>query len=144
MLVILVVIIVGFTTIIAVNILGEGAENANEDAVRQDLINAASQVQQIWDRPRILDGADKDFTNLSETALLTKLNIAGDLEGSQVTNENGSYSLTRSESQIIITGVPSTGGETIQTVVCFDANNSAWLMNTASPEADVPDGCSED
>lgn len=146
MLVILVVIIVGLTTIIAVNIMGRGADNSNRDAVRQDLVSAAAYAQELWERPTIMDGADKDFTNLEPAVILEKLRIMGVFEEVEetITNENGTYFLTRSESQVVITGVPSTGGENIQTIVCYDSDDGAWRMNTDSPEAEVPDGCSED
>lgn len=146
LLVILVVIIVGLTTIIAMNIMGRGADNANRDAVRQDLASAAAYAQELWARPSIMDGADKNFTTLESAVILEKLRIMGTIneEEETVTNENGTYSITSSESQLTITGVPSSGGEDIQTIVCYDNTNSAWRMNTGSPEADTPEGCSDD
>ena len=141
LLVILVVIIVGISTIIAVNILGVGADNANEDAVRQDLLTAASHVQEIWERPAMLDGANKDFTTLSETILLEKLRIMGTQADGIITNENGSYEITiQEDSELKITGTPTSDNElTVEIYVCYDSQSNTWLMNTDSPTAERPD-----
>ncbi|MDZ7718745.1 MAG: hypothetical protein U5K72_08020 [Balneolaceae bacterium] len=61
LLVILVTIIVGIATVVAINIFGTAAEQANRDAVRQDLLAAAAQAQGIYSRPEMMGGARQRF-----------------------------------------------------------------------------------
>lgn len=63
LLVILVTILVGIATVVAINVFGTAAEEANRDAVRQDMLTAAAQAQAIHARPQALDGAGRDFAN---------------------------------------------------------------------------------
>ena len=138
LLVILVVIIIGVATIIALNILGQGSDNANRDAVRQDLISAASKVQPLWERPLMMDGAGRDFTNLSTGSILYRLNIPGVLaaDSSEVENENGMYSLSIEDAtSLSITGEPQTGGENFEIIITRNDETNQWTFNI-SEESD--------
>lgn len=142
LLVILVVIIVGLTTIIAVNILGIRADDSNRDAVRQELLTAAAHVQEVWERPESFDGAGRDFGNLDNTSILERLRFIGNVDGGQVQNMNGTYSIvSKSTSEILLRGEPKSGGENIETYVCYDSDNANWLMVTNSPSAEKPEEC---
>jgi hypothetical protein len=122
LLIILVTIVIGIATIVAINIIGNGRVDANRDAVRQDLFNAASLVQSIWERPAIMGGASRDFDgNMNEATILQYLNVPaseyqpGDTEA---TNENGRYLVTiQGDSELLITGEPSTGPPNLQVIV---------------------------
>ena len=112
LLVILVTIIVGIATVVAINIFGTASEQANRDAVRQDLLAAAANAQGIYARPAMMGGAGGDFGTLETPELLRRLNIPGALgtaadNTSQVVNENGTYTATGSGDLITITGNPS-------------------------------------
>jgi hypothetical protein len=142
MLVVLVVVIVGISTVVTLNILGFGADNANRDAVRADLLSAASYVQEIWERPTLLNGANRDFTRLTEKELLHKLKITGIRSENIISNRNGSYEISIQEiTEIKVTGTPSSGGETIEVYVCFDSEAGRWLINSDTPTADKPTEC---
>lgn len=144
LLVILVVIIVGISTIVAVNILGVGADNANRDAVRQELLNAASHVQELWERPQTFGGAGKNFTNLEDSEIMKRLRFLGtyDENSDFVENRNGFYSIvSKDTSGIHLRGIPSTGGLNIETYVCYNSDNSSWEMVTDSPDVSKPSGC---
>lgn len=147
LLVILVVIIVGVATIVSVNILGLRADQSNRDAVRQELLTAASHVQEIWERPEQFNGAGKDFNNMSNKQILDRLRFIKGEESkqnqdNQVVNMNGTYSIiSKDETEVLLRGIPNSGGDNIETYVCFDSNNNSWVMTTDSPSVTKPEGC---
>lgn len=146
LLVILVTIIVGIATVVAINIFGTAADQANRDAVRQDLMSAAVQAQGIWARPEMMGGAGFDFTDsdaISVNEILERLSIPGQFDDpdtpTEVINENGTYIVaTGSASQLNITGTPSSGGENIIAVVCQDEDEN-WIVNIDEGTADTDD-----
>lgn len=132
LLVILVVIIVGISTIVAVNILGMGADNANRDAVRQDLTSAASQIQPLWERPPMMKGAGRDFTTLSNGSILYRLNIPGELatDSTEIKNRNGTYTINVQDATTLsIIGEPQTGGSNLEITVSRDEESNQWTFN---------------
>jgi hypothetical protein len=137
---------VGIATVVAINIFGTAADQANRDAVRQDLMSAAVQAQGIWARPEMMGGAGFDFTDtdaISAGEILERLSIPGQLDDPSdptlVTNENGEYSVSAvTASQLNITGTPSSGGVDIIAVVCQDTNEN-WIVNIDEETADAAD-----
>jgi hypothetical protein len=133
LLVILVTIIVGIATVVAINIFGSAADQANRDAVRQDLMGAAVQAQAIWARPALMDGANRDFADMGAPEVLARLNIPTNDPAfnpgtsTSLTNENGTYSITSIEAdQLQITGAPSSGEPNIILDVWRD--NGTWQV----------------
>ncbi len=137
LLVILVTILVGIATLVAFNVFGTATEEANRDAVRQDILGAAAQAQAIWTRPAMMDGANQDFTTLDATALLPRLNIPGQLVGTTVVNENGTYSIGGlAEAQFQITAVPTSGTDDI--VATIARVDGQWVIGWPTlPGAEV-------
>ena len=131
LLVILVTIIVGIATVVAINIFGTAAEQANRDAVRQDLLSAAAQAQGIFARPEMMQGVGRDFSNLED---IRKLMIPGDERTTEdrVYNENGEYTIDGDGNSLTITGYPSSGDgtddDTIELVITYttDGWTFAW------------------
>lgn len=127
LLVILVTILVGIATLVAFNVFGTAAEEANRDAVRQDILAAAAQAQAIWTRPEMMDGAGQDFQNLDADEILARLNIPGENTGSTVENENGVYSVTIGDgTSLTITGAPTSDTDDIVGNVARDATTGQW------------------
>ena len=151
LLVILVTIIVGIATVVAINIFGTAAEQANVDAVRQDLLGAAAQAQAIWARPAMMGGAGQNFGTMDQAALLRQLRIPGSLgteveTAGEVSNENGTYTIEASDTRsITIQGVPSQADVTLNVVVSIDANNN-WdiVMNETEGGGDGGNGGAAD
>lgn len=83
LLVILVTIIVGIATVVALNVFGTQAEQANEDAVRQDMMSGAATAQGYYMRPTSMGGGGGDFGDID----LDDLNIPGVTED-DANNEN--------------------------------------------------------
>jgi len=135
LLVILVTILVGIATLVAFNVFGTAAEEANRDAVRQDILAAAAQAQAIWTRPAMMDGAGQDFTTIT-TPILPRLNIPGEVaaDGSTVTNENGVYSLGAvGAASIAIIGDPASDTENI--IGTVSRVDGVWEIAWTAPAA---------
>lgn len=136
LLVILVTILVGIATLVAFNVFGTAAEEANRDAVRQDILGATAQAQAIWTRPAMMDGAGQDFTDLTVAELLPRLNIAGELneDGTTVTNENGVYSVAiTNATTIVITGDPAS--DTPNIIGTVSRVDGQWEVAWSAPAA---------
>lgn len=132
----LVTILVGIAALVAFNVFGTAAEEANRDAVRQDILAAAAQAQAIWTRPQMMDGAGQDFTTTTADELLPRLNIPGELatDVSTVTNENGVYSVTiTNATTIVVSGDPSSDTPVIIGTIARDATNGQWGIEWSAP-----------
>jgi hypothetical protein len=138
LLVILVTLIVGIATIVAINVLTSGADQANKDAVLKDLSAAASFVQSIWERPQLMGGAARNFNNLGEDEILRFLNVPSSSyqEGdTEATNENGTYRIDNiDENELTILGEPNSGPPNIQIMVKRDSETNQWEFTISEIE----------
>ena len=101
LLLVLAVIIVGIAIVVGITMFNSQAASANLDGVTNDLMNLGSRAQQYYIRPESMGGGGGDFDGLLIQNLTTK-----------PINENGSYSITSTESQeITITGVGKQDGD---------------------------------
>lgn len=135
LLVILVTILVGIATVVAINVFGDAAEQGNRDAVRQDLIQGAASIQAIWARPAALGGVQGDFTTdpPSDAEFSGLIGIPGGVNDLVITNENAQYTIDRSAAdEVSITAVPVTyGSNIVLTVTRLDApatDGSSWWV----------------
>jgi hypothetical protein len=130
LLVILVTIVIGTATLLAVNVLNQRSDQANVDAVRQDLAAAASYVQAIWERPNLMGGANRNFNNLSEEIILQYLNIpATEFQpGDEIANNrNGKYWVEIvNERELTIYGEPNSGRDIISIRVFRSPDTGQW------------------
>jgi len=106
LLVILVTIIVGIATVVAINTFSSASESANLDAVRQDMLTIASSAQQYYMKPDALGGGGNSFAGISIDNLG---GVPGEIDGSFIVNENGTYSISvqNSGDSLQVTGYPS-------------------------------------
>lgn len=111
LLVILVTIIVGIATVVAINTFGTAADSATRDAVRQDLASIASSAQGYFMKPIMLGGGGRSFNDIS----FDHISISGIRNSStEIENENGVYTIP--------TGI--TGDDFIVTAVAKDSDLS--------------------
>ena len=92
LLVILVTIIVGIATVVAINTFSASAESANLDAVRQDMASIASSAQSYFLKPTLLGGGGQNFTNIT----FRDITFAADsisADGLVALNANGVYAI---------------------------------------------------
>jgi Tfp pilus assembly protein PilE len=90
LLVILVTIIVGIATVVAINTFGAAADSANVDAVRQDVAQIAAASQGYYMKPTMLGGGGRDFSDITFNHFAFPAAVIND-DGDQAENENGIY-----------------------------------------------------
>lgn len=108
LLVILVTIIVGIATVVAINTFGSAADSANVDAVRQDMAQIAASSQGYYAKPNALGGGNQSFTGITFDGMAFPSNNTSS-DGLTAVNENGTYVLVAQASgdSLQITGYPS-------------------------------------
>jgi len=112
LLVILVTIIVGIATVIAINTFGSAADNANIDAVRNDLGSIALAAQGYYLKPALLSGGDKSFNGFTFKGVSFAGFIPEDAEDLIITNENGTYEITNAAgNELVVEAVPASDAE---------------------------------
>lgn len=141
LLVILVTIIVGIATVVAINTFGTAADQANVDAVRQDMLQIAASAQQFYMRPTMLGGGGRSFAGIS----FNDFAFAGDLETDpedddavplKATNENGMYEITSSsDDSFVLVGHPASR---VEGALGFnsDAEGGALTMTVSQDDAE--------
>lgn len=100
LLLILAAIIVGIAIVMGINMFGENAVQANQDAVTQDVLTIASRAQGWYRRPSQMGGGGRSFSGLT----LANLNF-------ETPNDNGSYTLTANAQTITILGTGTEDGD---------------------------------
>ncbi|WP_103663919.1 hypothetical protein [Gracilimonas amylolytica] len=90
LLVILVTIIVGIATVVAINTFGSAADSANLDAVRQDVATIASSAQGYFMKPEMLGGGGQDFGGLTFNSMAFAADSISS-DGLTAINANGRY-----------------------------------------------------
>jgi hypothetical protein len=94
LLVILVSILVGLATIVAIDTMQEARVNSNETAVRQDILMVINDAQIYYEKSDMMGGGGNSFDGISEEHILSI-----DPE-----NENGSYEISGSGNTLTVTG----------------------------------------
>jgi hypothetical protein len=111
LLVILVTIIVGIATVVAINTFGAAADQANLDSVRNDVAAIASSAQGFYMKPTMLGGGGRTFTGIGFQGFGFAANgIEDDNPATIAQNENGRYVIDASDAQLlIVTAHPASG-----------------------------------
>ncbi len=105
LLVILVTIIVGIATVVAINTFGSAADNANLDAVRQDVASIAASAQGYYMKPEMMDGGGRSFDGIEFSKIAFA--ASGDDGSTTAWNDNGTYVLTPNDGTMTITAYPA-------------------------------------
>lgn len=109
LLVILVTIIVGIATVVAINTFSSASDSANIDAVRQDMITFASSASGYFMKPAMLGGGGNSYNGLT----FRKIAFPAEEYSSDnltVLNTNGVYSipnLTATDTTFTLTAHPA-------------------------------------
>ena len=111
LLIILVTILVGIATVVAINVFTEAQEQSNQEAVILDMTSAVPDARAYFKKPVMLGGGGGSFENIN----------LGDIILNE-SNENGEYEITdQSQGSFRLTGTPSSGGDPIVLVVHEDS-----------------------
>ncbi|MDZ7806936.1 MAG: hypothetical protein U5K71_07455 [Gracilimonas sp.] len=110
-LIILVTILVGLATIVAINTMQETRANANYDAIRQTMLDASTRAQGYYMKNEMMGGGGKSFQNVTMEII--------ELEPD---NEHGTFSISDAgPDSFTITAIPAAGGDNIVGVVYADS-----------------------
>jgi hypothetical protein len=121
LLIVLGVIIVGIAVVVGISIFGSNADQANKDAVTQDLLRMASQAQGYYRKPTMLGGGGNSFSGLS-------LNDLG-FSGTDNSNANATYAVTSATgASSVLTGTSATvaSATVVITVLPDDVNSPVY------------------
>jgi Tfp pilus assembly protein PilE len=132
LLVILVTIIVGIATVVAINTFSTSADQANQDAVRQDLASIAAAAQAWYIRPTMLEGGGNTFSSVSFTTLNFNAQSRS-ANGLIAVNQNGRYEITQGAQSFTVLGIPRSNTATSTSRVNITATitpNSISLVST--------------
>ena len=111
LLVILVTIIVGIATVVAINTFSSAADSANLDAVRQDLAQIASSAQAYYIKPTMLGGGGNTFTSMTFNQITFPSDSVFN-SGLSAANANGTYVMSVAAQTVTVTATPSSGAVT--------------------------------
>jgi hypothetical protein len=89
LLLVLAAVIVGLAVVTGINMFGANAMQANEDAIRNDLISMAGEAQAWYRRPVALGGGGNSFAALTGAAGWTNINRVP--TGENFVNANATY-----------------------------------------------------
>ncbi len=139
LLVILVTIIVGIATVVAINTFSSAADSATLDSVRQDLTSISSSAQSYYLKPEMLGGGGRDFDGLTFNNITFSGNAS---DAYTATNEYGTYvinggaAISGNAQNFIVTATAAVADSTeIQVRVCPDTQ----VMGAA--DAGAPAAC---
>jgi hypothetical protein len=90
LLLVLAAVIVGLAVVTGINMFGANALQANEDAIRNDLVTLSAEAQAFFRRPVALGGGGNNFGNITAW---TQLNHPGT---TSFTNANATYTFSSS------------------------------------------------
>lgn len=116
LLVILVTIIVGIATVVAINTFGSSAENANRDSVRNDIAAIATAAQAWYIKPDMLGGGGNTFTGITFNDFGFSASDVSE-DGLTASNLNGEYVLTVAAQQLTIVATPTSNASSSNPVV---------------------------
>lgn len=115
LLVILVTIIVGIATVVAINTFGAAADSATVDAVRQDLATIGASAQGFYMKPKMLGGGGRTFDGGADQGI-TWNDIA--FGGTENTDGN-----MQNENAIYVMGTPASDNFTVE-ATAFDSDET--------------------
>lgn len=90
---ILVTFVVGMATVVAIDTIQEGYENANRDALREDILLMMQDAQQYYLTHKMMDGGGRNFDGISASRF-----ALGD------TTQNGTFQVSGNGNIINIEG----------------------------------------
>jgi len=133
LLVILVTIIVGIATVVAINTFSSAADSANLDAVRQDVANIAASAQSYYMKPTQLGGGGQDFSVITFRNISFPSDSIDTADFLSAVNPNGKYVISaRSATGFTVTAHPNSDED-------FDGTMADNATNTLAATASRDD-----
>tara|TARA_R110002096_G_scaffold86990_6_gene199821 strand:+ start:8439 stop:8882 length:444 start_codon:yes stop_codon:yes gene_type:complete len=132
LLVILVTIIVGIATVVAINTFSSASDSSNVDMVRNDVVSLAASAQGYYMKPAMLGGGGNSFNGITfnQVAFPTD-GIAGD--GLTAFNSNGHYTIAGTDTTITVTAIPSSRADGPMSLTSGLATDEVALAASITP-----------
>jgi len=127
LLIILVTIIIGVATVVAINTMSETTLSANLDSVRQDMAVLAVAAQAYYHKPVMLGGGGQSFNPNGEPVNFRMLRFAGTITDDPMIayTYHATYVLSgHTASSFIITSYPSAFPDYVEGVAGGEATHS--------------------
>jgi len=125
LLIVLGAIIVGIAVVVGINMMGDAANQANVDAVRQDILTLASSAQQWYQKPAMMQGGNHSYVGLDFDEISFPIDSV-DNTAETAWNANGVYSISaQNDSTFTVDATAETAGESF-TVVIDREGNPTW------------------
>lgn len=143
LLVILVTIIVGIATVVAINTFGQAADSATLDATRQDMVSIGASSQGYWMKPTMLGGGSRSFEEVNFTHLVfggTLGEIDDVTNPLEASNENATYTISNAGSGefLITAAINDSQGRFIAARICPNAIRMGEVGTSSAP---APPAC---
>ncbi|MEO1022960.1 MAG: hypothetical protein AAFW89_10495 [Bacteroidota bacterium] len=107
LLVILVTIIVGVATVIAITTFGNSSDAANMDAVRNEMISIGASAQGYFAKPEMIGGGSKNFAQMEFSDLIFGADSIS-ADGLTAYNANATYSFqSRTNEYVCLVATPA-------------------------------------
>lgn len=108
LLIILGAIIVAIAVVVGLNLMSSASNQANLDAVRQDLLTIASSAQGWYSKPTMMEGGGNTFTNIDFRDISFPSDSIDAAAGNWAENQNGRYIInTVKADSFIVDATPS-------------------------------------
>lgn len=132
LLVILVTIIVGIATVVAINTFSSASDSANLDSVRNDVVTLASSAQGYYMKPAMLGGGGNSFNGITFNQVAFPTD-AIDNTGLIAYNSNGHYTIAGTDTTITVTAIPSSRADGPMSLTSDLATDEAALVAQITP-----------
>ena len=122
LLVILVTIIIGVATVVAINTMEESRTQSNKSAMRQDILMIMNDARVYYEKPQVLGGGGKSFDTISKEQILAV----------DKTNENAKYTISGSGKTVTVEGESQSSSITLTATGKIEDNNLdiTWSEST--------------
>lgn len=94
LLVILVTILIGIATVVAIDTMQQAQSNSSESAIRQDILMVINDAQIYYKKPNMMNGGSNSFDGISKDNIMSI----------ETENENGNYEISGSGNTLTVTG----------------------------------------
>ena len=109
LLILLVTVIAGVATVVAINTMSSTLQQSNIDTVRVDLSVIAAQMQAYYQKPRGMGGGSKSFVGISFEKIAFQADSI-DATGMLARNGNALFKIeSATNAEVILTAQPATG-----------------------------------
>jgi len=122
LLVILVTIIVGVATVVAIDTFQSSRVDSNRAALRQDILMILNDAQIYYEKPEMMGGGGQSFNTISQDQILSV----------ETPNENGSYTISGSGNTVTVIGTSQSTDVklTAEATVSTDGMDINWTEST--------------